>query len=196
MKYSIIEIQQVVTDGDEAGSRGDQWNKDMSMTVIFSLFFLFEIIIYSTPYMNRRATTGGVFKAYVVFLIEKTRPWSVIKAHPSHANNGMHPDHWFPAPLVHLFSYTLTCLDVFLWRLVHRISVFTPLHYNGANSHVLVVETVGSCRKAQSKISTKATVSHFPWWGFAHFLPKVACSAYQWSAFPDSLPSKHTSLSK
>ncbi len=34
----------------------------------FPLFW-FEIIAYSTPYMTGRATTLGVFKAYVVFLL-------------------------------------------------------------------------------------------------------------------------------
>ena len=34
---------------------------------VFFPFFWFEITIHSTPYMNGRATTLGVFKAYVVF---------------------------------------------------------------------------------------------------------------------------------
>ena len=39
------------------------------ITVIFLLFFLLEIMIHLTPYiyMNGRATTRGVFKAYVFF---------------------------------------------------------------------------------------------------------------------------------
>ncbi len=34
---------------------------------LFFHFFWLEMIIYPTPYMNGRATTLGVFKAYVVF---------------------------------------------------------------------------------------------------------------------------------
>ncbi len=36
---------------------------------LISFFFRLLIIMHSTPYMNGRATTLGVFKAYVVFFI-------------------------------------------------------------------------------------------------------------------------------
>ena len=47
---------------------GETGNRVSRITVIFSFFVWYEITIYSTPYMNGRATVWGVFKAYVFFL--------------------------------------------------------------------------------------------------------------------------------
>ncbi len=68
MKYSIIEIQQALTDADEALILLKEAHKDFyteSIKVMFLHFWL-QIILYSTPCMNGRATICGVFKSICV----------------------------------------------------------------------------------------------------------------------------------
>ncbi len=57
---------------DVIGVAGNKHKKTPILLKYDSYFFplfWFKRIIYSTPYMNGRATTRGVFKAYVVFFV-------------------------------------------------------------------------------------------------------------------------------